>query len=477
MELKIGFVPSIISPSYEERTFDSLSLLVPKLTSEELKQVILHLKHQQRKLQARKTNDIIDILDQAIQLWLDPNYHYRKLAEELLPIVTGYDSEMIRVFLYSYLRSFRKEKLQRMVEVDFPNPLVLDDFRPRSSGGLTRAYGPELITHVLSGNVPALPLWSLVSGLLVKSSTLGKLSSSEPLFPSLFVETLKEIDRDLAESIAIIWWKGGEEELERIAFSSSEAVIAYGSEKSIDSIRKKVPPHVNLYAHGHKLSAGFIAKDCLQRVLVTETARRAAKDASQFDQQACLSPHVFFVEEKGNVTVGEFASLLAQEMNNYEVKMPRARLSEQENQAIIQARSTFQFQAFQTNKIALFESEKSTSWTVVYDKKTTSFPISPLNRFVYVIPVMSIDDVPSYLHEVRGLLQTFGVACTPNNFRSIIEVLGQCGVSRVTFLGRMGEPEPGWHHDGRPHLADLVRWVDVEASVEIEMDAYDPNRM
>lgn len=477
MELKIGFIPSIISPIYEERTFDSLTLLVPKLKNEELKQVISHLKQQQIKLQARKTNEIIDILDEAIQLWLDPDYHYRKLAEELLPIVTGYDSEMIRVFLHSYLRSFRKEKLQRMIEVDFSNPLVLDEFRPRTSGGLTRAYGPELITHVFSGNVPALPLWSLVSGLLIKSSTLGKLSSSEPLFPSLFVETLREIDRELAESIAIIWWRGGEEELERMAFSSSEAVIAYGSEGTIDSIRKKIPPNVRLHAHGHKLSAGFIVKDCLQRVLVTETARKAAKDASQFDQQACLSPHVFFVEEEGSVSVREFASLLAQEMNNYNVKMPRARLTKQENQALIQVRATFQFQAFQTREITIFESEESTSWTVVYDENATSFPISPLNRFVYVIPVRSIDDLPSYLHEVRGLLQTFGVACTPNTFRPTLEVLGRCGVNRITFLGGMGAPEPGWHHDGRPHLADLVRWVDVEASVEMEMDAYDPHRI
>lgn len=477
MKLKVGSIPSFISPAYEERTFDSLTLLVPKLTSEELKQVISHLRQQHIKLQARKTNEIIDILDQAIQLWLDPNYHYRKLAEELLPIVTGYDSEMIRVFLHSYLRSFRKEKLQRMVEVDFFNPQVLDEFRPRKSGGLTRAYGPDLITHVFSGNVPALPLWSLVSGLLVKSSTIGKLSSSEPLFPSLFVETLREIDHEIAESIAIIWWKGGEEELEHVAFSLSESVIAYGSEVTIDSIRKKVPSHVRLHAHGHKLSAGFVSKDCLQRVLVTETARKAAKDASQFDQQACLSPHVFFVEEEGSVSVREFASLLAQEMNNYQVKMPRARLTEQENQAIIQARSKYQFQGFQTEEITIFESEESTSWTVVYDEKVTKFPISSLNRFVYVIPVQTINEVASYLHEVRGLLQTFGVACTPQTFRPMLDILGGCGVNRITFLGRMGEPEPGWHHDGRPHLADLVRWVDVEASVEMEMDAYDPHRI
>jgi hypothetical protein len=35
-------------------------------------------------------------------------------------------------------------------------------------------------------------------------------------------------------------------------------------------------------------------------------------------------------------------------------------------------------------------------------------------------------------------------------------------VTRVCPLGRMQEPPLTWRHDGRPALADLITWTDLE---------------
>jgi hypothetical protein len=37
-------------------------------------------------------------------------------------------------------------------------------------------------------------------------------------------------------------------------------------------------------------------------------------------------------------------------------------------------------------------------------------------------------------------------------------------------------PEPGWHHDGRFSLLDLVRIVEVEQSAELAADQFAPYR-
>ena len=50
-----------------------------------------------------------------------------------------------------------------------------------SGGGTEVGGGPELLLHVWAGNVPALSLWSLICGLLVKAGSIGKLASAEPL--------------------------------------------------------------------------------------------------------------------------------------------------------------------------------------------------------------------------------------------------------------------------------------------------------
>ncbi|MFC0473452.1 acyl-CoA reductase [Halalkalibacter kiskunsagensis] len=470
--------------SYKVLTFEnhseSVELHMPELTPDLLEKIAETLKKQQLEyVQTLKTNEIIDIFDKAVQKWLHPDYELRKLAEQLLPIITGYDREMIRLFISRYLRQFRKEKLQRMIDEDFANPLILDEFRPRKSGGVHRAYGPRLITHIFSGNVPALPLWSLAAGMLLKSATIGKVSSSEPLFPVLFAKTIAEVDDRLGDAMAILWWKGGDEALESISFQSSNAVIAYGGKETIETVRQKIPPHASFHSHGHKVSFGVITKECLAATKGWQTAKLASYDVSWFDQQGCLSPHVFFVERGGMYTAHDFAQMLANEMDNFQHTHPRATLKDEEHHAIMKQRTVLEFESFENSSLDLIKSEQGTEWTVVYrefGEKEREFPFSPLNRFVTVIPVNNMAEVKPLIKKVEGFVQTVGVGCPPQEFSSIISMLGECGVNRICALGSMPHPEPGWHHDGRFHLADLVRFCDVESSLEEQIDFFDVYR-
>jgi hypothetical protein len=471
---------SLIGATFQSLTFerggDRVVLEVPVLTEAQLTDAIRTIKNRRENyLKRLRVHEIVDLLDEAVQRWLDPHYELRGLAERWLPVITGYDSEMIRLFLGKYMRRFRKEQLQRMIDEDFPNPLVLDEFRPRKAGGLHRAYGPELTTHIFSGNVPALPLWSIVSGMLLKSATLGKVSSSEPLFPVLFAKTLQEVEPRLAETMAVVWWKGGNEPLEKTAFEQAEAVIAYGSEQATSQISRRAPPGVRCLIHSHKVSFGVIARECLQGTNAWETAHAAARDICWFDQQGCVSPHVFYVERGGKISPGEFAAMLAREMDHFHRRMPRGAVSAEENSAIVQMRAKAEFVSFEHKEVQLFQSETGTAWTVVYGEQD-NFPFSALNRSATVVPIDDIADIAAQTAEIRRVVQTVGVACPPRRFRGLMELLGEHGVNRISALGSMSVPEPGWHHDGRFHLADLVRWCDVEASVEAKYDDYDPNR-
>ncbi|QDI90698.1 acyl-CoA reductase [Salicibibacter halophilus] len=476
MMVKGYFLPTLPQEEIETKTLafsnntHCAEIKVPLLSEDQLTSVLASVKTQQhayvRKL---RTNEIINRIDQAVQKWLDPSYEKRQLAEKCLPVITGYDEEMVRLFLSRYFRNFRKEQLQRFVDEDFLNPLVLDEFRPSRSGGYVRAYGPTLITHVFSGNVPVLPLWSIVSGLLVKAGGLGKVSSAEPLFPAMFAETLHEVDPEFAKALAITWWKSGEALSERAVFSKTDTVIAYGNDATISHISGQLPAQVRFHPHGHKVSTGVITRECLSTSLVWEVAHRAAKDTASFDQQGCLSPHVFYVEADGDYHPRDFARLLAHELENTEHRMPRATLTSEEASAIIRVRADAEF----NKKVDLYASEQSTAWTVLYKKEQKSFPFSILNRVVTVIPIENMEDIIDNMNEIRRFFQTAGVACPPQRFHRLIEVLGACGVNRISFLGEMSQPEPGWHHDGRPNLGDLVYWCDVESSVTATMDQFD----
>jgi hypothetical protein len=55
-----------------------------------------------------------------------------------------------------------------------------------------------------------------------------------------------------------------------------------------------------------------------------------------------------------------------------------------------------------------------------------------------------------------------GVAEAGERRGPLAAALAAAGVERVCRLGWMQRPPLGWRRDGRPTLADLVRWVDGE---------------
>jgi hypothetical protein len=403
---------------------------------------------------------IVTMLDRVASRWLEPGSLYRREAEQLLPLITGFAEPAIRKGLSAYLATLREENLMRLLESEMPEPSVLDRFVSRgASGGETRAFGPRLTLHIWSGNVPGLPAQSLVSSTLVKSASLGKVASEEPLFATLLAESIAEVDPRLAECIAVAYWPGGDPSLEPVAFGQADAVIAYGSERAMDGIRARVPSSARFIAYGHKLSFGAIGRAALSLDRAVDTIDRAAYDVAKYDQQGCLSPHVFYVESGGAVSPHEFAAALSASMDAYAAGVPRGRLSLEEAASLSAVRQTYELRELAGEPVALFE---GSGGAVLFDADP-EFAASCLNRAIYVKPVDDlIRDVPVLVRPLRRYLQTCGVAADIECTRALAEALGDVGLDRVCPLGRMGDVAPTWHHDGRFALLDLLRWTDLE---------------
>ena len=272
---KAGHVPSFLADeiSWKKLEFPenstSLALEVPVLTAEQCDRLTGHIKTSSAEfLKKQTTNAIIEVIDAAIERLLNRDDPVRQKAEQLLPLITGFDAEMIRLSLTDYLKTFRKPQLQRFINEDFANPKILDDFQPIMKGGFAKAFGPDCLLHIWAGNVPGLPLWSLISGLLVKAGNIGKVSSSEPLFASLFVKLLIEIEPKLSDCLAILWWEGGTTDLENILLKNADVVLAYGDNNTIKQIQDRTPITTRYLAYGHKISFGVISATVLDLSLI-----------------------------------------------------------------------------------------------------------------------------------------------------------------------------------------------------------------
>lgn len=470
------FIPEgIVFDSYREQVYGAYTLQFPNLSGSKLAEICAEVRiRRSTYLTNLTTLQIIEAIDQTIQLWLNPDYPLRRVAEHVLPSLTGYDAETVRLELKRFMRGFRKKELYRFLDEEFDNPAVLDGFRPRKTGGLSRAYGPELIFHVFSGNVPGLPVWSMIMGLLLKSGGIGKSSSSEPLMAALFAQSLAQVDRKLADCLAILPWKGGTAELEDPVLKAVEAVIVYGSNETVQGIQNKVTRSIPVLGYGHKVSFAAIGREALTADRFQDTVHRLAHDVSVYDQQSCLSPQAVWVEEGGAISVRQFAQLLASELDNYEKRRPRAKLTDQEAISIRSVRNRYEAQSILDVELEVYASSGGTEWTVIYEGKP-GFEGSPLNRTIHVYACRDLGEGVSTLRPYRDYLQSVGLAVGPTRLEVISDALAREGVTRITALGQMTLGVPGWHHDGRFNLLDLVRFVDIERSVEQLAEIYDPD--
>jgi hypothetical protein len=451
-----------------------LDLEVPVLTAPQMKALAQRVKQAAREqLASLHVSQIIDVVDRAVARLLDPADPYRRQADRMLPVITGYDAEMVRLGLTSFLKTFRAPQLHRFVAEDFANPKILDEFQPATKGGAVKAFGPGLLAHNWAGNVPGLPLWSLVCGLLVKAGNVGKLPSAEPLFASLFARLLAEVHPPWADCLAIVWWKGGEEATASALFAEADTVLAYGGNDAIEQIRAQLPATTRFLPYGHKLGFGMIGRAALDAQRAPATARLAAHDIVRYEQQGCYSPHVFYVERGGKVAPREFAQYLAGELASLQQRFPRRALTLEDAVATAGWRQSGELRSLSAAGVELI-GDAEAAWCVAYADQAQ--PLSPTagNRTIQVVAVDHLDDVIGEIGRHGAFLQTAGLATTPGELFRLAERLGRAGVTRISAIGSMTAPEAGWHHDGRFNLLDLVRVVEIEQSAERAADRLAP---
>ena len=382
----------------------------------------------------RTTRAIADALTQTTHQWLAADSPWRARAVATAPAPTGFSPEMVN----------------EAVTLTF-EALATETFRDYKLPGVT----PRRITHILSGNVPAPGIASICRGLLLQAVNLVKTAQRDPVFPTLFVESLRTVDAELAECVTVLHWPRSETDLTRAALADADAVIVYGDDDSIDGVRALTPTRAKFFGYGHKISFGIIGEEALSRhqsstggrgssradgfLSLTngsagaspsnlgDLAALAALDASVYDQQGCMSPHVYFVAEKAR----DFAAALAVAMETYQQRIPRGPLSVEEAARAASIREAYEFRSANDPRVAIWTSQPPYPWTVIYDEEPFFTP-SCLNRTVFVKPISTLD----FMQTWAGKISTVGIAPWNDQPRSPLLQL----VERVCPIGQMQRP-------------------------------------
>jgi hypothetical protein len=429
-------------------------------TVEQIREAIGRTREARERVRQHRTTDaVITALAQAAKNWLDAKSPWRKQAIEQAPAVTGFSEAMVNEAIDLTFGAITYESLGELLDRELGNRRVLDEFCLR--GHLqTRAMPPRLIVHFLASNVPAPGIVSICCGLLLRSANLVKISTHDPVFPTLFLESVREVDAELADCAATLNWPRNELPLTQAAVGDADAVIAYGDDHTVSALRQLTPPTAKFLGYGHKISFAVVAKEAMTEEHLSQLAQAAAFDASVYDQQGCLSPHVFYVEERGQLGPRKFAAALADAMAAYQARVPRGQLSIEEAAEVVKFRTGYEFAAASDRRIGVWASPSGNDWAVIYDD-SPSFVASCLNRIVFVKPTDGYKRVLDAIQKFASEISSVGVAPMNERALAFATELARMGVHRVCPIGQMQRPPLSWHHDGRPNLADLVSWTDL----------------
>lgn len=338
------------------------------------------------------------------------------------------------------LEGVTQESLLDSVRAEFGYDNIFHQFQPYgTAGNFVRVNAPRRVLHIVSSHTPHAGLRTLIRGLLVGAHNWCIVPENGYAEMARFREFLPF---DLARRVEIAT------ELPGDWLEQADAVVVFGSSDTVDHYRRLARADQRFVAHPHRFSFGIVFADP-----DFASVSGAVQDTCLFDQQGCLSPHVFYVHPE---IVREYAVRLAQAMAAFEKEQPRGVLCAADESEILAIRNEFRFRAANHPEIGIWESENSTAWTVLLDDNAQFMP-SCLNRVIIVKPLP--EQLGPAILRVRGQLSTAGIhPATMQN----AERVASLGVTRVCPIGRMQFPPLTWHHDGRPGLMSLVRWIDFE---------------
>lgn len=420
---------------------------IPRLTEVEVERIKAA---DRNALAGLHLDELTVFLSKVGALWGDARYQGRIEALRDAERITGYHSSILASDYQRIARACDRSKLYDIVETDLGDPLLLDDWVPRQSVFL-KAVPRGRVLHLMVGNVPLAGLYTIVRGVLTKNQTVAKLPKRDLVSTLAFARTFLDVapDHPVTKSISVAYWPGGDA-LEDDFIGSADVICAWGKRSSIAAVKPKVPIGVELVEFGPKESIMLIdvgAED------IREVAARAAYDLSVYDQEACFSPQRLFVRGE----VGPFIDALAEALDQATRRLPTGFIGFDKAAHITRARQEAKFHGCKVRH------SEGSDWTIVAVPPDTDMEIAhPLARTIYLYQV---EELREAVAEVHRETQTVSVSPWAAG-RELADELVLAGASRVTEIGLMSRPRPGFAHDAMKPLNSLVRWVVVERGLD-----------
>jgi hypothetical protein len=341
-------------------------------------------------------------------------------------------------------------------------PIVSRELGPNGLHGGWSEYGRAeckafplgVVGHWPAANVEIQPILSMTCALLGGNAAMVRIPSGLVDLTRCLMAKLVQSDSGevLTRRIFMAAFEHGRQDLHEAMARVVDGAMIWGGQEAVLQVRALPFPHwTKLAVFGPRISAAAMDAGAWGNSDARESwCLRIARDVWQFDQQACSSPQVLFLEKGAGQSTAQFLPVLRRAFEAENRAHPRTSIPAALTSAISQARASWLLKD-PAHKAAF---PQSPDWTLLIGEGT-DLPQPIQGR---TLTVLEVDNLLDPVLKFDGNVQTLGLGMADlEKERELTSLAGKRGVDRIVKLGRMHVFVPPW--DGVDLIRPMVRMV------------------
>jgi hypothetical protein len=396
---------------------------------------------------------IVRAVADAAERWSDGDFPPRVRVLDAIVARTGYSLPVVEYALDRLFFSLTQPAVETAIRSELGSLEVLDGFVERKDAPSSFAAPAGRVCIISSRTTVGVALLPAIFALCAKCDVFVK--DREDLLVSAFFETLREELEEFGSAARAQSWSSGDENAP--AFSGFDAVVAFGSDETLDAIASRCGARTHFTGYGARASAGYVTQASIANPRTArEIALGAARDLVLYESEGCLSLHVLFVEgHAGDESGKRLLQQLTVALDEAAIEFPAGTLD-----------AAKAAQTSQVHRLAAFRAAGGRgavygtpgAHALVVDPPLTE-PPAFLPRTLGVHFVQSPQQALAYLQQHALPLEGFALS---EDRADAIEMALAAGAVRLTRFGELQHPPAAGHHGGRPRIAGFIRWIDKD---------------
>ena len=400
-------------------------------------------------LRALSARRIIAHVAEAAERWCDADFPARVRATRAIEERLGYSTPVVDYALDRLFFGTTCDALEAAIANELGSLDALDGVVERRGAPAAWARGVDRVTIVSSDTTIGVAIVPAIFALCAKCDVVVK-DRGDALVAGFFA-SLAEEHPAFAAAARAHEWTGGDDPAEAALFESAGAVVAFGRDDTLRTIRARCGVDTRFTGFGHRASIGRLTPDDVA-ALDAGLADRIVRDALLYDGEGCLSLHALFVHD-GEV-LARVAAALAAACERVVVEFPGGARAPARQAATAAYCNLAAFRAAGGRGAIVRAGDAA---LIVDPPGDETVPFLP--RVIPVIPVDGDDAIAAYAAAQRLPVQAVGVVAAD---AAAVALAERIGAVRVAPFGTLQAPPLGGHHGGAPRIADFVRWIDRE---------------